>query len=105
MDEFWSLVLRGGLGGVTAWIAKRILDGSSDKLEELRSKPHPGTQGQVELPGEYSDEELEELLSHFIEAAEEADEITIVRSRVELSVTYWRIRLRRLVARDRPGGI
>lgn len=96
MEELLILIGKGLAGGAVSWLAKKALDGASSKLEELRGKPLKNNEQEMtEIPGEYSDEELEELLDYFLESSKGADEITIIRSRIETSVTYWRIKIKK----------
>lgn len=101
--EFESIVwvLRSIATGALAYLGKRILEGSNNKLEELRKKPLNST-----------NQDLEELLGHLseeigsLEELEIRDSIRILRIRFGVSRAYWLIVIDDLASeKGKPGGV
>ncbi|MEM6424226.1 MAG: hypothetical protein AAF728_03560 [Cyanobacteria bacterium P01_D01_bin.128] len=98
--EFWVWLTRALGGGFLSFLAQRCLKRAAKKLEELQSQPLKTT-----------DQDLEEILGHFIEEMGDLedptvqDSLRVIRKQMGVSRAYLLIWVERLGSEEnKPGG-
>lgn len=116
--EFLGRLAQGSFGGLTGYLVKVMLERAQRRRDALRSRPlqtqtrnRPSLVRRFESQVEFSNENLEELLSDFCEEYEayygqsptsiQLDvSIDILRSRLGITMTYWTLTIQSFILAD-----